>query len=105
MGTAMVGRGRVARVLFLAALLAVAGLAGAAKKGDSHEKDDAPAAEDEDGEADFWGVDIQPGKKVKVPLKDEEDESVRISQVHDAHTLSPSQSKSRAPVYDRIDIL
>ena len=66
-------------LLLLAALLVAAQLGGsdAAKKA---VKEPEPEA-DEAGEADFWGVEVAANKKLKVPLKDEDDESIRLSQV------------------------
>lgn len=73
-------RSRVLTLLLLA-LLALAGLVSAAKKS----KDPEPAADHEDGdelgEADFWGVEVAAGKKVKVALNDDLDQSVHITQV------------------------
>lgn len=68
-------RSRVIALLVLA-LLALAGLVDAKK-----EKAPPPSEDDaEVGEADFWGITLPAGKKVKVALEDDLDQTVHITQ-------------------------
>ena len=80
MRAGMAGRPRrVALALLLSLLLGIAGMAaGTTKKG---KEVDETEPEEEGGESDFWGVEVHKAKKVKVVLKDEDDESVRLTQV------------------------
>lgn len=80
-------RSRVLALLLLA-MLALAGVAAAAKK--EKEKEAVPDEDDEElGEADFWGVEVAAGKKVKVALADELDQSVHITQARSNSVLVP----------------
>ena len=76
--------------LLLLAMLALAGVAEAGKKGKEKE---AAADADEDGaeelgESDFWGVEVAAGKKVKVALNDEQDQSLHITQARQGSHMS-----------------